>query len=231
MTEESGSIGKISGKLILKSLSFIVLIVVVIFISAGRLDYWQGWAYTGLNLIFLIVSYFLLPSELIQERLEPDKGVKKWDLVFQKVSIPVFLAILIISALDGGRFYWYPQIPFYIIIIGIFLYAIGQIIILWAKMVNKYFSSVVRIQTERGQTVCKEGPYSFIRHPGYLGGLLYSIATPLVLGSFWGLIPVAISLLLLFIRTNLEDETLQKELEGYTEYTREVKYKILPRIW
>jgi hypothetical protein len=68
MTEESGSIGKISGKLILKSLSFIVLIVVVIFISAGRLDYWQGWAYTGLNLIFLIVSYFLLPSELIQER-------------------------------------------------------------------------------------------------------------------------------------------------------------------
>ena len=231
MTEESGSIGKVSGKLILKSLSFIVLIIVVIFISAGRLDYWQGWAYTGLNLIFLIVYYFLLPSELIQERLAPDKGVKKWDLVFQKVSIPVFLAILITSALDGGRFYWYPQIPFYIIIIGIFLYTIGQIIILWAKMVNKYFSSVVRIQTERGQTVCKEGPYSFIRHPGYLGGLIYSIATPLVLGSFWGLIPVAISLLLLFIRTNLEDETLQKELDGYTEYTREVKYKILPRIW
>lgn len=90
---------------------------------------------------------------------------------------------------------------------------------------------MVRIQSDRGQTVCKDGPYHRVRHPGYLGSLIYSVATPLILGSFWGLIPVMISLALLIIRTKMEDKTLQNELEGYTQYTREVKYKILPGIW
>ncbi|MDD3754806.1 MAG: isoprenylcysteine carboxylmethyltransferase family protein, partial [Methanobacterium sp.] len=106
-----------------------------------------------------------------------------------------------------------------------------QAIFLWAKNVNKFFSAVVRIQKDRGQTVCKEGPYRYIRHPGYLGSLIYLSVTPLVLGSFWGLILVIIPFILLLIRTNLEDDTLKKELDGYTEYAREVKYKILPGIW
>lgn len=231
MTNQKTSMGKISGKLILKSLTFIILIIVVVFISAGRLDYWQGWAYVGLNIVFLLLAYLTLSSDLIQERLEPEKGVEKWDRLLQKVSIPVFLVILIISTLDGGRFHWHPQIPSYITIVGIFFYIIGQAIFLWAKNVNKFFSAVVRIQKDRGQTVCKEGPYRYIRHPGYLGSLIYLSVTPLVLGSFWGLILVIIPFILLLIRTNLEDDTLKKELDGYTEYAREVKYKILPGIW
>lgn len=231
MTNQKTSMGKISGKLILKSLTFIILIIVVVFISAGRLDYWQGWAYVGLNIVFLLLAYLTLSSDLIQERLEPEKGVEKWDRLLQKVSIPVFLVILIISILDGGRFHWHPQIPSYITIVGIFFYIIGQAIFLWAKNVNKFFSAVVRIQKDRGQTVCKEGPYRYIRHPGYLGSLIYLSVTPLVLGSFWGLILVIIPFILLLIRTNLEDDTLKKELDGYTEYAREVKYKILPGIW
>jgi protein-S-isoprenylcysteine O-methyltransferase Ste14 len=102
---------------------------------------------------------------------------------------------------------------------------------LWAKRENKFFSSVVRIQKDRNQTVCKGGPYQYVRHPGYLGGLLYIIATPLLLGSFWGLIPVIIAVILLVIRTYLEDKTLQAELEGYKDYTNEVRYRILPGIW
>lgn len=231
MTNQKTSMGKISGKLILKSLTFIILIIVVVFISAGRLDYWQGWAYVGLNIVFLLLAYLTLSSDLIQERLEPEKGVEKWDRLLQKVSIPVFLVILIISTLDGGRFHWHPQIPSYITIVGIFFYIIGQAIFLWAKNVNKFFSAVVRIQKDRGQTVCKEGPYRYIRHPGYLGSLIYLSVTPLVLGSFWGLILVIIPFILLLIRTNLEDDTLKKELDGYTEYAREVQYKILPGIW
>jgi len=113
----------------------------------------------------------------------------------------------------------------------IILYIIGQIIVLWAKRTNKFFSSVVRIQKERGHTVCKDGPYSYVRHPGYVGGIIYTLAFPLVLGSFWGL---AINLLILIpvvIRTYLEDKTLQKELDGYLEYTKEVKYRLIPKIW
>lgn len=103
--------------------------------------------------------------------------------------------------------------------------------LLWAKWANRFFSSVVRIQTDRGQTVCKDGPYRFVRHPGYVGGLLFGMATPLALGSFWALIPAAVGAMLLIVRTYLEDRTLQEELPGYLEYTKEVRHRLLPRIW
>ena len=233
MTNQESTVGKeeLKGKLIFKSIFFLALIITITFIGAGRINYWQGWIYNGLNIIFLLLSYFLLPRELIEERLKPKEGMKKWDKIYYIVSIPVYFAILIISILDGGRFDWEPRIPILVVIIGVVVYTIGQIIILWAKKANKFFSTVVRIQKDRGQTVCKDGPYRFVRHPGYLGGLLYIIVTPFVLSSFWGLIPAVIAVVLLFIRTYLEDKTLQRELEGYTDYTNETRYRLLPGIW
>lgn len=233
MTNQESTVEKeeLEGKLIFKSIFFFALIIAITFIGAGRIDYWQGWIYNGLNIIFLLLSYFLLSRELIEERLKPKEGMKKWDKIYYIVSIPVYFAILIISILDGGRFDWEPRIPILVVIIGVVVYTIGQIIVLWAKKVNKFFSTVVRIQKDRGQTVCKDGPYRFVRHPGYLGGLLYIIVTPIVLSSFWGLIPAVIAVVLLFIRTYLEDKTLQRELEGYTDYTNEARYRLLPGIW
>lgn len=233
MTNQESTVEKekLEGKLIFKSIFFFALIIAITFIGAGRIDYWQGWIYNGLNIIFLLLSYFLLPRELIEERLKPKEGMKKWDKIYYIVSIPVYFAILIISILDGGRFDWEPRIPILVVIIGVVVYTIGQIIVLWAKKVNKFFSTVVRIQKDRGQTVCKDGPYRFVRHPGYLGGLLCNIVTPFVLSSFWGLIPAVIAVVLLFIRTYLEDKTLQRELEGYTDYTNEARYRLLPGIW
>ncbi|MEN4017294.1 MAG: isoprenylcysteine carboxylmethyltransferase family protein [Methanobacterium sp.] len=231
MTNQVSKLGKVEGKLLFKSISFLALMIAITFIGAGRIDYWQGWVYNGLNIIFILLSHFLLPPELINERLKPGKGMKRWDKIIYIVSVPVFFATLIISVFDGGRFTWEPRIPIFIVIVGIVVYSIGQIIILWAKKVNKFFSSVVRIQKDRGQTVCKSGPYHYLRHPGYFGGILFIIATPLVLGSFWGLIPSVIAVFLLVIRTYLEDETLQRELEGYMEYTNEVRYRLLPGIW
>ena len=203
MTNQESTVGKekLEGKLIFKSIFFFALIIAITFIGAGRIDYWQGWIYNGLNIIFLLMSYFLLPRELIEERLKPKEGMKKWDKIYYIVSTPVYFAILIISILDGGRLDWEPRIPIIVVIIGVVVYTIGQIIILWAKKVNKFFSTVVRIQKDRGQTVCKDGPYRFVRHPGYIGGLLHIIVTPFVLSSFWGLIPAVIAVVLLFIRT------------------------------
>lgn len=233
MTNQESTVGKeeLEGKLIFKSIFFFALIIAITFIGAGRIDYWQGWIYNGLNIIFLLMSYFLLPRELIEERLKPKEGMKKWDKIYYIVSTPVYFAILIISILDGGRFDWEPRIPILVVIIGVVVYTIGQIIILWTKKVNKFFSTVVRIQKDRGQTVCKDGPYRFVRHPGYIGGLLHIIVTPFVLSSFWGLIPAVIAVVLLFIRTYLEDKTLQRELKGYADYTNEVRYRLLPGIW
>lgn len=224
---------KLGNKLVLKSISIFIILIAVTFITAGRLDYWQGWVFNGLNILFILVTYIVLidQKDLIKERLKPGKGMKKWDKVYYAVSTPIFFVMLIISVLDAGRFYWKPTIPLIIIFLGIIMYSIGQIIIIWSKKTNKFFSSVVRIQSDRKHKVCSEGPYRFIRHPGYLGGLIFTIATPFVLGSFWGLIPAIITIIFVFGRTYLEDKTLKKELTGYKEYSKKVKYRLIPFIW
>ena len=220
-------------KLVLKSVSILIVLIIITFITAGRIDYWPGWVFNGLNIFFIILAYVILldRKDLIKERLKPGKGMKKWDKIYYAISTPIFFIILIFSILDAGRFGWGPQVPISIMIFGIILYIIGQTIVLWAKQTNNFFSSVVRIQSDRNQEVCKDGPYRFVRHPGYVGGVLFTIAIPLVLGSFLGLIPLPLAILLLFIRTHLEDKTLQKELTGYTDYTKEVRYRLLPGIW
>jgi hypothetical protein len=103
MTNQVSKLGKVGGKLLF-TISFVVLMFSITFIGAGRIDYWQGWVFNGLNIIFILLSYFLLPPELIQERLKPGEGMKEWDKIFLIVYVPVFFAILIISVLDGGRF-------------------------------------------------------------------------------------------------------------------------------
>lgn len=220
-------------RLILKSILIFILFIAITFISAGRIDYWQGWIFNGLNIFFILLTYiFLLDrKDLIKERLKPGKGMKRWDKIYYAASTPIFFVMFIFSILDAMRFGWGPQVPFFVIIFGIILYTIGQTIVLWSKRTNKFFSSVVRIQSDREQKVCKDGPYRFVRHPGYVGGIIFTIAIPLVLGSFLGLILVPITIILILLRTYLEDNTLQKELLGYTDYIKEVRYRILPGIW
>ncbi|MGB9866501.1 MAG: methyltransferase family protein [Bacillota bacterium] len=109
---------------------------------------------------------------------------------------------------------------------------VGSVAIVeWAKFVNQFFSTVVRLQTERGHHVVDRGPYGFVRHPGYLGGILMAISSPVVLGSYWALVPAAAVTVLILVRTCLEDRTLHGELPGYEEYTRRVRYRILPSVW
>jgi protein-S-isoprenylcysteine O-methyltransferase Ste14 len=96
---------------------------------------------------------------------------------------------------------------------------------------NAHFATVVRVQADRGHAVCHTGPYRFVRHPGYIGGIIQSLALPLVLGSLWAFIPGVLAALLLVARTALEDQTLQEELPGYTEYVQQVHYRLLPGVW
>ncbi len=224
---------KIGIKLVLKSILILLFFLAITFIIAGRIEYWEGWFFNGLNFFFIFITYIVLMDrkDMIKERLKPGKGMKKWDRIYYAISTPMFFIMFIVSILDAGRFYWIPSIPFIVILLGIILYIIGQIIVIWAKKANRFFSSVVRIQTDRKQTVCSSGPYKFVRHPGYLGGVIFTIGTPLLLGSFWGLIPAIIILIPVLIRTYLEDKTLQKELFGYIDYTMQVKYRIIPFIW
>jgi protein-S-isoprenylcysteine O-methyltransferase Ste14 len=111
------------------------------------------------------------------------------------------------------------------------MFLLGQALFLWAKRVNPFFSSVARIQSDRGHSVCREGPYRFCRHPGYLGGLIFGLTTPLVLGSYWALIPQGLAAMLLVGRTFLEDRMLMTDLLWYAEYAEVVRFRLVPGIW
>jgi len=154
-------------KMILGSILVPAATIGFTFALAGRIDYWQGWVYNLLNLTILGLTYVALSDrkDLIQERLKPGKGMKRWDKIYYIVSSPTYFIAIAIACLDAGRFHWEPHVPLAIIILGIVIYCAGQLTVLWAKRVNRFFSSVVRIQTDRGQTVCREGAISFREAP------------------------------------------------------------------
>lgn len=204
----------------------------LLFLGAGTWDYWQAWVYiiSGMVIITLMWTVLTRDKSLIEERLNPREGVKGWDKFYMAVTTPMYVLALLIAGLDV-RFGWTTELPIGVYAAGLVVYLIGQAIFQWARYTNNFFSSVVRIQTDRGQTVCKEGPYRIIRHPGYLGGFLYTVTLGIVLGSWWASIPQVIAGLLLIWRTAREDQTLQEELPGYLEFTKETKYRLVPGIW
>jgi protein-S-isoprenylcysteine O-methyltransferase Ste14 len=221
------------GKMILKGLLGLVFTAAVVFLLAGRIDYWQGWIFVGITLLRFVVGVLLFRDnpELIQERFKPGPGTKSWDKVFYAFYAPLFLAILIIGCLDSGRYFWSGAIGFVFVGVGIIFQFIAHSLVLWAMKVNAFFSSTVRIQEERGQKVVTEGPYSKVRHPGYVGAIFLAIGTAFTLESVYALIPAIGVVVTLFVRTGLEDATLQKELTGYTEYANRTKFKLIPGLW
>jgi protein-S-isoprenylcysteine O-methyltransferase Ste14 len=209
------------------------LISFSIFILAGRINYWQGWLFVaGYNSFFLIyLVLFANKKEFIQERAKPGPGTKSWDKFFFPLYLPTSISILVVAALDAGRFSWTAKLPALVYIISYPAIVLSLSLFLWAMRANKFFSSVVRIQTDRGHHVIRSGPYRFIRHPGYLAVIFAFISVAPALGSLWALIPASLTSVLIIIRTYLEDKTLKEELPGYSEYTQDVKFRLLPNIW
>jgi protein-S-isoprenylcysteine O-methyltransferase Ste14 len=224
---------KFKAQLWVRSIGGLALIATLIFVSAGRLDYWQGWVFFGVNSAVVALSWWFLRDDLglAAERLNPGKGTKWWDKGYWLFATPLNFATIIVAGADVGRRHWSspPRSWTYGIFLAVFI--AGQGLFLWAKKANPFFSSVVRIQKDRGQTVCREGPYRFCRHPGYLGGLLFGLTMPLVLGSYWALLPQGFAALLLVGRTLLEDRMLKHDLLWYAEYAQEVRSRLVPGVW
>lgn len=210
-----------------------LILISAIFIPAGRLDYWQGWVYTGMSTLRLLAARIVLvnQNELLEERTQPGPGVKQWDKLIYILKIPIISATVLIGSLDAGRFGLSPDIPVGVYLGFIAVNIAGHSINLWAMRVNRYFSSMVRIQTDRGHEVITNGPYRYIRHPGHLGVVLIELSGSIILGSLWALIPALLLTILVIIRTYLEDKTLNEELPGYKDYSGKVRYKLIPLIW
>lgn len=205
----------------------------ILFISAGKTGYFQGWIFLGTNIITALMNFWTIrnDAELMTERSKVGEGAKSWDKIILGVSALTYLINVVVAGLDSGRFRWSPDFHWSIYAAGVVLTILGQVIFLSARKENKYFSSIVRIQNDRGHSVCNTGIYKIVRHPGYLGMAISLAALPLITGSAWSTITTTIAIILLFIRTFLEDETLKKELPGYMVYAQITKQRLIPKIW
>jgi protein-S-isoprenylcysteine O-methyltransferase Ste14 len=206
---------------------------VALFWSAGKIDWWPAWASLVVMLGWLAATAYIIYKfnpGLLKDRLESRKGAKTWDAVIVSSMGLVTLIRYIIAGLDE-RHGWSGEFPIFVQIIAFFICALGYALFTWATASNAFFSRVLRIQSERGHQVVSSGPYHYVRHPAYLGAILYELAVSFLYASWWAMIVSTVSAILLIIRTGLEDSTLQNELLGYGDYARKVKYRLIPGIW
>jgi protein-S-isoprenylcysteine O-methyltransferase Ste14 len=209
---------------------------VIMFAAAGTLRWRDAWVFTGAYLLMIVVNSFFmfrLNPEVIAERGRgsASANMKKWDkIVGVGFGVCFFIAIFLVAGLDE-RFNWTESVALPIQMAAFLAWALSSALFAWAMYSNAYFSTVVRIQDDRGHAVCDRGPYRFVRHPGYVGASIQALATALMLRSLWALLPAALATLLLVVRTALEDRTLQDELPGYREYAQRVRYRLLPGVW
>jgi protein-S-isoprenylcysteine O-methyltransferase Ste14 len=220
-------------KVILYAVGSPLALVALVLLPAGRVGWTPGWIF-----IAVLVATFGL-SALLLVRVNPmiyrarsrfQPGTKKWDLALLAVLFPAIIAEIPLAALDAGRMGW-SDVPLWIIGTGYILLIGGIAVTAWAQAVNPFFEAGVRIQTERAQRVITSGPYRVVRHPGYVAAIAMFIAIPLALASWWALLPAALAIALLVVRTSMEDRLLKAELSGYVDYARRARYRLLPGLW
>mgnify|MGYP001816232581 CR=1 FL=1 len=213
-----------------------LLIPFILLICGGDFGWWQAWLYTLLIVVAGIGGRIWAERRhpgLLAERQDVEKiqSAKAWDKVLAPLmAVSIGFPMVIVAGLDH-RYNWSPEFPPWVIVIGFILISLGYAFAAWALAENRFFSSVVRIQTDRGHVVCDSGPYRFMRHPGYAGNVLALFGIVLALSSVWTLIPATVASIIAVIRTALEDQTLQNELPGYRDYARRVRYRLIPWLY
>jgi protein-S-isoprenylcysteine O-methyltransferase Ste14 len=212
-----------------QSAIFLILAAVALFASAGTVAIAGFWLYLAILAAIIVASLLALDPGLFRERMRP--GGKRPPLGLRLFTIVMFVH-WIAAGLDRGRFHWSDNVPAWLQAVGLIALAASYALCFWAMLVNRFFSSVVRIQSDRGQHVVTGGPYAFVRHPGYLAGIVIILASGPALGSWLATaLLVVASLPFLLYRAVTEDRVLQAELAGYADYARRVRWRLLPGIW
>jgi protein-S-isoprenylcysteine O-methyltransferase Ste14 len=212
----------------IQSAFFFMLAVAALFGGAGTLAIPAFWVYLAILAAVFIASLVGLDPDLARERMRP--GGQKPPLALQLIAI-VFAAHWLIAGLDH-RFHWSDTVPDWLQVIGLIVVAAGNALCFWAMRVNRFFSSIIRIQSDRGQHVIDSGPYAVVRHPGYVGGILFMVGSGIALGSWlaWAILAAATAPFLMY-RVVTEDRVLQTELPGYGDYAGRVRWRLVPGVW
>jgi protein-S-isoprenylcysteine O-methyltransferase Ste14 len=210
-----------------------MLMAALLFPVSGRADW--GWAWVLLGALFICAALNLAVliarnPELLAVRLQLERGARQWDKVLSALLASLLVAAFVVAGMDE-RLNWSPPLAGSLHLGAVVLLVAGDLLLLWAMVVNRFFSKIVRIQRERGHRVVIVGPYQYVRHPGYVGWILMSAALPVILGSLWALVPVGLAVAGMVVRTGLEDRMLRADLEGYKEYAGRVRYRLLPGVW
>ncbi len=214
-----------------KNISWLFIAGIVLLVSAGRVSWAAAWVYLGAILLIVLINAFKMDPELMAERAGLQEGTARWDLylsVFVAMAGP--LLTVLIAGLDQ-RYGWSGAVAMWQQAAALLLFLAAGYIGAWAMAANRYFSATVRLQSDRGHSVAKGGPYGVIRHPGYAAGIISIVATPVLLESWIALIPAIIVATGYIIRTALEDSFLQKNLPGYQDYVATVRYRLIPGVW
>lgn len=206
---------------------------VCMFAAAGSWNWPRGWAALGASftceLLVLGILAFRVP-ETLNQRGTRHAGVKPFDRVFMVTWLILSLIFAVVVGLDCVRYGW-SSLPWSTFGVGIALIVAATFIGTWAMVENEHFEKYVRIQTDRNHRVVTTGPYSIVRHPGYVSFLLSTVAGPLMFGSVWSIVPTCLLVILFVWRTSREDAILQKELEGYAKYAEQTRYRLIPFVW
>jgi protein-S-isoprenylcysteine O-methyltransferase Ste14 len=235
-TVDPGTVETITHRERLRLILVHLSIPLVLLACGGGIRWWQAWIFSVLFVAAgiggRIWAEWRHPG-LMAERTRSlnASDVKAWDKVLGPLmALTLSFPLVIVAGLDH-RFGWSPIFPAGLNITGVFMVALGYVFAAWAFAENRFFSAMMRIQTDRGHVVCDSGPYRIVRHPGYAGNLLALPGIVLALNSAWTLIPVGVALVVAVIRTALEDRTLQEELPGYREYASRVRYRLFPGVY
>lgn len=205
-----------------------VLYAAALFGTAGRLDIVEFWCWIAVLTAAGVISLLVIDPDLIRERMRP--GGKQPPLGYWFVSL-LFFAHLAAAGLDRGRLHWSDSVPPWLRILALAAFAVSWVPFVWAMQINRFFSPVVRIQTERGHRLVSDGPYGFVRHPGYAAALLAVLASGMALGSWLAAVIGWLGVPILLWRTCAEDRFLHAHLPGYTEYAARVRSRLLPGVW
>lgn len=217
------------GKALAKFIPGIIIISAILFISAGTIKFWNAWLFIGvlfIPMLFVMIYLVISDPELLYKRLRIQEKEKKQKKVVLLSSI-VFLLGFILSGLDY-RFHW-STVPLILVLLSAVIVLIGYILFFMVMRQNSYASRVIEIQ--ENQKVIDTGLYALVRHPMYFASILMFLFMPLLLGSFYSLIPMLIYPFQINLRIKNEEEILEKGLDGYSEYKKKVRYKVIPFLW
>ncbi len=226
---------RISPAVIVQLVLVLLIFPLLPILITWKWNWWQAWVYYVLLVLSFIVSRNLARKrhpDILQERAEymEHENTQTWDKVLSPLTAFSSVFIVLVAGFDR-RFNWSSEFGLLLNVIGIALVTLGYVLASYALITNRFFSGTVRLQDERGHHVITEGPYRWMRHPGYTGSLIACIGIPLLLDSVWAFIPFVLAFFILLIRTRLEDKFLQDNLEGYKAYAQHVKFRLIPGIW